>query len=1104
MRRTLRIFAWALGGSALLALLLGGGMLVAGNTDAGRRMIERLTLELTSGHVSLSGLNGSFPQRLTLERLELRDAGGVWLTADEVSVDWSPLALLERRIQVGSLHAAGVDMERLPQSSSNPASTGPASIPRIDVASLSVDRVKLGAALAGKAATLRLRGNAHLRSAEDMIIEAAARRIDGDGDYELQLRFDPRRMDASLNLHEPAGGPLENLLQLPGLGALAATVKMSGPRTAERLVLSIDAGALHGSARGSLNFNELSADLDFALDSPALAPRSDLSWEHASVHGRWHGSIKSPRADGHIDIGRLRLPGGVQLAALNGELSAESGRATLHAVIAGLRIPGPRPQLLEDAPVTLDASMRLDSPTRPLDVSASHRLFSLRAAAETAAPKGAGRSATAELRLPNLGELAALAGQNVRGSALVKAQLRDDGVAVRVVLDANASLHDGTEFWSGVVGERAGLQLSGRLTDGAITVESAKLTGRAGSLTASGDVSRPRPGAARQNPQSLRARWDLDISDLKTVSPALAGTLKASGTLAGALTALAGEARLTSTLSVRDSPSGTVSAEVKVRGLPSSPSGTLVAQGTLDGAPVHLDAALERGRAGSLRALIRRADWKSAHADGEFTVAADAAQTHGELRLQMGQLADLQDLLGTKVGGSLAGTVVVHPAQGASHAQLHFDARDLTVQQFTGNAQLTADGAADALGFKLEVQVPELRGTAASLSAAGTLNLGARKIALTSAALKFRGQEVRLLSPAQIALANGVSVDVFKVGAQAAVFQLKGDISPSLDVRASLRQLQPSLVNAFVPGLLASGTIEARARLKGSLAAPTGQLRLTATDMALADDAAFGLPSLDLHATAELSGDTADVDARLDGRLGVETRASPGGRRSPAEGALDFKISGSLDVGMINPLLEARGQHAAGELSVDATVGGSVAAPQIDGTVNLSKGSVRDYARGRDLTDITAAIVGNEGTLQIKSMTATAAPGTVSMTGSVGVLQPGMPVDLRIKARERPAAGEQIGDGESQRGLACQRDRARAARRGRDGAFEPHADRNPEQPAAQCRGARCTPPRQGGARRSGKAPGDRPGRGDAGAAGNSGGRPGTRCGNGRGPAPRRH
>ena len=1015
-------------------------------------------------------MNGSFPQRLTLERLELRDAGGVWLTADEVSVDWSPLALLERRIQVGSLHAAGVDMERLPQSSSNPASTGPASIPRIDVASLSVDRVKLGAALAGKAATLRLRGNAHLRSAEDMIIEAAARRIDGDGDYELQLRFDPQRMDAALNLHEPAGGPLENLLQLPGLGALAATVNLNGPRAAERLDLSIDAGALRGRAQGSLNFNELSADLDFALDSPALAPRPDLAWERASVHGRWHGSVKAPRADGHIDIGRLRLPGGVQLAALNGDLSAESGRATLHAVIGGLRIPGPRPQLLEDAPVTLDASMRLDSPTRPLDVSASHRLFSLRAAAETAAPKGAGRSATAELRLPNLGELAALAGQNVRGSALVKAQLREDGVAVQVVLDANASLHDGTEFWSGVVGERAGLQLSGRLTDGAITVESVKLTGRAGSLTASGDVSRPRPGAARQNPQSLRARWDLDISDLKTVSPALAGTLKASGTLAGALTALAGEARLTSTLSVRDSPSGTVSAEVKVRGLPSSPSGTLVAQGTLDGAPVHLDVALERGRAGSLRALIRRADWKSAHADGDFTVAADAAQTHGELRLQMGQLADLQDLLGTEVGGSLAGTVAVHPDQGASHAQLHLDARGLTVQQFTGNAQLTAEGAADALGFKLEVQVPKLRGTAASLSAAGSLNLGARKIALTSAALKFRGQEVRLLSPAQIALANGVSVDVFKVGAQEAVFELKGDISPALDVRASLRQLQPSLVNAFVPGLLASGTIEARARLKGSLASPTGQLRLTATDMALADNAAFGLPSLDLHATAELIGRYRGCRCAAHGRHGVETQHRPGRAPLAADGALDLKISGNLDVGMINPLLEARGQHAAGELNVDATVGGSVSGAANRRHGQSEQGQRARLCAGTGLADINAVIVGNAGTLQIKSMTAAAAPGTVSMSGSVGVLQPGIPVDLRIKARQRPAAGEQIGDGESQRGFACERDRARAARHCRVGAFEPYLDRNPEQPAAQCRGARRAPPRQGGARRCRKSP----------------------------------
>jgi len=148
-------------------------------------------------------------------------------------------------------------------------------------------------------------------------------------------------MDAALKLREPAGGPLENILQLPGLGALAATVNLNGLRTAERLELSVDAGPFHGRAQGVMNLADLSADLDFSVDSPAVAPRSDLSWKRASVHGRWHGSIKEPRADAHVEVDELRLPAGTQLASLNADLNAEAGSATLHAVIAGLRIPGP-------------------------------------------------------------------------------------------------------------------------------------------------------------------------------------------------------------------------------------------------------------------------------------------------------------------------------------------------------------------------------------------------------------------------------------------------------------------------------------------------------------------------------------------------------------------------------------------------------------------------------------------------------------------------------------------------------------------------------------------------------------------------------------------
>jgi hypothetical protein len=53
-RKTLKIAAWVAGSIATLATLLVVAVLVAGNTDPGRAMIERITLQLTGGMVKLS------------------------------------------------------------------------------------------------------------------------------------------------------------------------------------------------------------------------------------------------------------------------------------------------------------------------------------------------------------------------------------------------------------------------------------------------------------------------------------------------------------------------------------------------------------------------------------------------------------------------------------------------------------------------------------------------------------------------------------------------------------------------------------------------------------------------------------------------------------------------------------------------------------------------------------------------------------------------------------------------------------------------------------------------------------------------------------------
>ena len=48
------------------------------------------------------------------------------------------------------------------------------------------------------------------------------------------------------------------------------------------------------------------------------------------------------------------------------------------------------------------------------------------------------------------------------------------------------------------------------------------------------------------------------------------------------------------------------------------------------------------------------------------------------------------------------------------------------------------------------------------------------------------------------------------------------------------------------------------------------------------------------------------------------------------------------------------------------------------------------------LADITAHLVANQGTLRVASLSARAPPGELSMTGTIGVLQPKVPVDLQL------------------------------------------------------------------------------------------------------------
>ena len=998
MRRAARISAWIAGSLLTVIVALVAAVWIAGNTAGGRALIERSITRFSAGHVQLSGLSGSFPAAIDLARLQLADEHGVWLTAERISLRWSPLALLARHLKVERLQLARLAIERQPVSQPSQKSSS-TSVPHVDIDQISIETLELGPELTGVRALLFVGGAAHLRSMSDATAAVTAHRTDLGGDYEVSLRSDAARMEATVQLEEPANGALANLLKVPGIGAVSVEANLTGPRDAESVQVTAHVGELRALAQGSVDLTHGTANLVYRVEAPAMIPRPDFTWKSLALEGRWQGSARAPHAEAQLRIEQLRIPGGGGLGTLDANLAADGRELTVHAVAAGVLLPGPQPRLLADAPLRVDATTRLDDASKPVRLTANHHLFSLQAAATTAEPL----HATFALRLPDLAPFGALGGEKLSGSTELKGTLQGSSANAHLDLDANAELAKGETLLTSILAGSSHLQLRGALTERSLEIERLALNGRNLSVSASGSVERG-TAEGKSAVGALRGHYEASLANLAVVSPAVGGSLKLNGDIKGPFNSLATELQLTSSVSIRGAPAETVHASLKANGLPSLPSATLQTEGQLEGAPLQLDASLERTAGDLFHLTVRRAEWKSAHMEGELTTGARMTAGHGGLRFSMERLEDLQPLLGTPLKGSIEGSLALRPVAGRTHTQLHLDARNVVAADVPANAQLTLSGPFDAMALKVDAQSPNLRGEAASLDTAARLNLTAHELQLEHAEAHYHGQTVRLLAPAKVAFADGLAITRLKLGMQKAVIELDGRVSPALDLHATAHQIDAALVNTFVPDVLAQGTFEGDAKLAGSTSAPSGLVTLNA--LGLRAKAAQEVQAIDVHATARLAGRSAQLDVRLDAGRDSQL-ALTGTAPLGAQGALDLKVNGKVQAAVVNPLLEARGDRLTGLLTVNATVKGAVRTPDIAGTVELANGDLRDYVQGAHLSNITAHLTGKEGTLTIDSLTAHAGPGQIAVKGQIGVLQPKVPVTLELTARNaQPVASD--------------------------------------------------------------------------------------------------
>ncbi|TCK31734.1 autotransporter secretion inner membrane protein TamB [Ancylobacter aquaticus] len=233
MTRALKFLAMAL--LSLLVLLVAAfGAL---QTPPGKALLAGFASSLASSPgltVALRGLGGFVPFDMSVESIELSDAEGPFARIEGARLDWRPLALLSGRVDVTTLAAARVSLDRRPVLPPAPPSTDEGSSFALPVRleNLAIPDITLAEPVLGHAARLSLNGSADLASlAQGLSMTFALERLDAPGTLNGSAGYSPEtgQLDLDVAAREPAGGLMARAAGFDGLPEIAASLKGAGP-----------------------------------------------------------------------------------------------------------------------------------------------------------------------------------------------------------------------------------------------------------------------------------------------------------------------------------------------------------------------------------------------------------------------------------------------------------------------------------------------------------------------------------------------------------------------------------------------------------------------------------------------------------------------------------------------------------------------------------------------------------------------------------------------------------------------------------------------------------------------------------------------------------
>ncbi|MEM7694707.1 MAG: translocation/assembly module TamB domain-containing protein [Pseudomonadota bacterium] len=451
---------------------------------------------------------------------------------------------------------------------------------------------------------------------------------------------------------------------------------------------------------------------------------------------------------------------------------------------------------------------------------------------------------------------------------------------------------------------------------------------------------------------SLRGRFEDGQGTIETLSAAIGGgTVSASGTFGDRFDLLLAIENLPLSLANVAAPdlglSGTLGGNATVTGTLSDPAAnfTLNAQAVsarpLRGANIEpLNATLE-----------------GAFANGVLTLRDAGVAIGGGRVAAAGTVGDRLDLT------------------------LTLDAVPLAI----ANGFVPSLGASGTLSGRADVSGAPSRPRATFDVAAGSLSLAATRAAgLSTGSLRASGAYDGRLVRLQTA--------VLRIGG--GELTASGTAGPQLDLAATLRDVPLAIVNAFAPSLGLSGALSGTVRAEGPAARPSATFALTGAGVSAAPLQDAGVGALQVAADGRFSGNAIALSSVRASGAGLAVDAS--GTLPLSGPGLSLSVSANAPLSLANRFLAGRGARIGGEATLNARITGSLASPQVAGSVSASGITLRDPQTSLflDRGTLSASLSGDR--VVISALNASLGGGSVAVSGTVG-LGSGIPADLDVR-----------------------------------------------------------------------------------------------------------